>query len=144
MVHVPYKGGAPAMVDTIAGQAQITLGSLIQFLPHFRTGKLKALGVGGAKRTAVLPDVPAIAETIPGYESNNWWGILAPAGVPAPVVKKLNTEINSIMQLPETAKRFASEGADPVSGTPEDFSKLIAREMTKWAQVAKTANIKAD
>ena len=144
MVHVPYKGGAPAMVDTIAGQAQITLGSLIQFLPHFRTGKLKALGVGGAKRTAVLPEVPAIAETIPGYESNNWWGILAPAGVPAPIVKKLNTEINSIMQLPETAKRFASEGADPVSGSPEDFSKLIAREMTKWAQVAKTANIKAD
>ena len=77
-------------------------------------------------------------------ESNNWWGILAPAGIPAPIVKKLNTEINSIMQLPETAKRFASEGADPVSGSPEDFSKLIAREMTKWAQVAKTANIKAD
>lgn len=144
MVHVPYKGGAPAMVDTIAGQAQITLGSLIQFLPHFRTGKLKALGVGGAKRTSVLPDVPAIAETIPGYESNNWWGILAPAGVPAPIVKKLNAEINSIMQLPETAKRFASEGADPVSGSPEDFSKLISREIVKWAQVAKTANIKAD
>ena len=144
MVHVPYKGGGPAMIDTIAGQAQISIGSLIQFLPHFRTGKLKALGTGGAKRTSVLPDVPAIAETIPGYEANNWWGILAPARTSTAIVKKLNTEIKSVMQLPETSNRFASEGADPVSGTPEDFSRLISREMVKWAQVAKTANIKAD
>ena len=144
MVHVPYKGGGPAMIDTIAGQAHISLGSLIQFLPHFRSGKLKAIGTGGAKRTAVLPDVPAIAEEVPGYEANNWWGILAPAATPAPIIKKLNVEINRVMQLPETAKRFASEGADPVSGTPEDFSRLIASEMIKWAKVAKTANIKAE
>lgn len=144
MVHVPYKGGGPAMIDTIAGQAHISLGSLIQFLPHFRSGKLKAIGTGGAKRTAVLPDVPAIAEEVPGYEANNWWGILAPAATPAPIIKKLNAEINRVMQLPETTKRFASEGADPVTGTPEDFSKLISREMIKWAQVAKTANIKAE
>ncbi len=144
MVHVPYKGGGPAMIDTIAGQAHISIGSLIQFLPHFRSGKLKPLGTGGAKRTTVLPDVPAIAEGLPGYEANNWWGILAPARVSPAIVKKLNTEINSIMQLPETQKRFASEGADPVTGTPENFSKLIAREMVKWAQVAKTANIRAD
>jgi len=144
MVHVPYKGGGPAMIDTIAGQAHISLGSLIQFLPHFRTGKLKALGTGGAKRTTVLPDVPAIAEDLPGYEANNWWGILAPAATPPAIVKKLNVEINRVMQLPETQKRFASEGADPVSGTPEDFSKLISTEMVKWAKVAKSANIKAE
>ena len=144
MVHVPYKGGGPAMIDTIAGQAHISLGSLIQFLPHFRTGKLKPLGTGGAKRTAVLPDVPAIAEDLPGYEANNWWGILAPAATPPAIVKKLNIEINRVMQLPETQKRFASEGADPVSGTPEDFSKLISTEMVKWAKVAKSANIKAE
>jgi len=144
MVHVPYKGGGPAMIDTIAGQAHISLGSLIQFLPHFRTGKLKALGTGGAKRTTVLPDVPAIAEDLPGYEANNWWGILAPAATPPAIVKKLNVEINRVMQLPETQKRFASEGADPVSGTPEDFSKLISLEMVKWAKVAKSANIKAE
>jgi tripartite-type tricarboxylate transporter receptor subunit TctC len=144
MVHVPYKGGGPAMIDTIAGQAQLSLGSLIQFLPHFRTGKLKALGTGGAKRTPVLPDVPAIAEDLPGYEANNWWGILAPAATPPAIIKKLNLEINRVMQMPETQKRFASEGADPVSGTPEEFSKLIANEMVKWAKVAKTANIKAD
>ena len=144
MVHVPYKGGGPAMIDTIAGQAHISLGSLIQFLPHFRTGKLKALGTGGAKRTAVLPDVPAIAEDLPGYETNNWWGILGPAATPPAIVKKLNIEINRVMQLPETQKRFASEGADPVSGTPEDFSKLISSEMVKWAKVAKSANIKAE
>jgi tripartite-type tricarboxylate transporter receptor subunit TctC len=144
MVHVPYKGGGPAMIDTIAGQAHISIGSLIQFLPHFRTGKLKALGTGGAKRTAVLPDVPAIAEDLPGYEANNWWGILAPAATPPAIVRKLNVEMNRVMQLPETQKRFASEGADPVSGTPEDFSRLITTEMVKWAKVAKTANIKAD
>src|SRR5258706_1400036 len=144
MVHVPYKGGGPAMIDTIAGQAHISIGSLIQFLPHFRSGKLKALGTGGAKRTSVLPDVPAIAEDLPGYEANNWWGILAPAATSPAIVKKLNSEINRVMQLPETQKRFASEGADPVTGTPEDFSKLINVEMVKWAKVAKTANIKAD
>ncbi|HEV7821624.1 MAG TPA: tripartite tricarboxylate transporter substrate-binding protein, partial [Burkholderiales bacterium] len=144
MVHVPYKGGGPAMIDTIAGQAHISIGSLIQFLPHFRTGKLKALGTGGAKRTSVLPDVPAIAEDLPGYEANNWWGILAPAAISPAIVKKLNTEINRVMQLPETQKRFASEGADPVTGTPEDFSRLITTEMVKWAKVAKTANIKAE
>jgi len=144
MVHVPYKGGGPAMIDTIAGQAHISIGSLIQFLPHFRSGKLKPLGTGGAKRTTVLPDVPAIAEDLPGYEANNWWGILAPAATSPAIVKKLNSEINRVMQLPETQKRFASEGADPVSGTPEDFSKLINVEMVKWAKVAKTANIKAD
>ncbi len=144
MVHVPYKGGGPAMIDTIAGQAHISIGSLIQFLPHFRTGKLKALGVGSAKRAAVLPDVPAIAEDLPGYEANNWWGILAPAATPPAIIKKLNLEINRVMQMPETTKRFASEGADPVTGTPEEFSKLIASEMVKWARVAKTANIKAE
>jgi tripartite-type tricarboxylate transporter receptor subunit TctC len=144
MVHVPYKGGGPAMIDTIAGQAHMSLGSLIQFLPHFRSGKLKPLGTGGAKRTAILPDVPTIAESLPGYEANNWWGILAPAATPAAIVKKLNAEINAIMKLPETQKRFASEGAEPVSGTPEDFSKLIASEMIKWAKVAKEANIKAE
>jgi len=144
MVHVPYKGGGPAMIDTIAGQAHISIGSLIQFLPHFRSGKLKALGTGGAKRTSVLPDVPAIAEDLPGYEANNWWGILAPAATQPAIVRKLNVEINRVMQLPETQKRFASEGADPVTGTPEDFSRLITTEMVKWAKVAKTANIKAD
>jgi len=144
MVHVPYKGGGPAMIDTIAGQAHISIGSLIQFLPHFRSGKLKALGTGGAKRTSVLPDVPAIAEDLPGYEANNWWGILAPAATQPAIVRKLNVEINRVMQLPETQKRFASEGADPVSGTPDDFSRLITTEMVKWAKVAKTANIKAD
>ena len=144
MVHVPYKGGGPAMIDTIAGQAHISIGSLIQFLPHFRSGKLKALGTGGAKRTSVLPDVPAIAEDLPGYEANNWWGILAPAATQPAIVRKLNIEINRVMQLPETQKRFASEGADPVTGTPEDFSRLITTEMVKWAKVAKTANIKAD
>ncbi len=145
MVHVPYKGGGPAMIDTIAGQANMSIGSLIQFLPHFRSGKLKPLGTGGAKRSTVLPDVPTISEAgVPGYEANNWWGVLAPAGVPAGIVRKLNAEIEAVMKLPETQKRFSSEGAEPVTKTPEEFGKLIASEMVKWAKVAKDANIKAE
>jgi tripartite-type tricarboxylate transporter receptor subunit TctC len=145
MVHVPYKGGGPAMIDTIAGQAHMSIGSLIQFLPHFRSGKLKPLGTGGARRSAVLPDVPTISEAgVPGYEASNWWGILAPAAVPAAIVRKLNTEIGAVMKLPETQKRFSSEGAEPVIKTPEEFSKLIAAEMVKWAKVARDAKIKAE
>ena len=144
IVHVTYKGTAQATTDVLGGRVQMFYPSMTAALPYVKSGKLKALGTGGAKRTAVLPDVPAIAEDLPGYETNNWWGILAPAATQPAIVKKLNVEINRVMQLPETQKRFASEGADPVSGTPEDFSRLITTEMVKWAKVAKTANIKAD
>ena len=103
------------------------------------------LGTGGARRAAVLPEVPTIAEGgLPGYEASNWWGILAPAGTPALITRKLNTELNAIMKLPETQKRLISEGAEPVTGTPEDFSALIDAEMVKWAKVAKLANIQAE
>ena len=145
MTHVPYKGGGPAMVDVISGQAQLTMGSLIQVVPHVKTGRLRVLGTGGTKRAAMLPDVPTIAEAgVPGYECVNWWAIAAPAGTPAGVVSKLNTEIAEILALPDAQKRMVAEGADPKAMTPEQLGQHVRAEMAKWAKVAKAANIRAD
>ncbi len=145
IVHVPYKGGGPATIDTLAGQVHMTIGSLIQVLSHFRTGRLRPIATGGAKRAATLPDIPTIAEAgVPGYEANNWWGILAPAGTPDAVIKKVNAEANAVMSLAETKKRLSAEGVETITATPEQFAKHIAAEMAKWSKVTRDANIKAD
>jgi tripartite-type tricarboxylate transporter receptor subunit TctC len=142
--HVPYKGGGPAMVDVMGGQVEVVFGTLIQALPHIRSGKLKALGVGSARRSPLLPQVPTISEAgVPGYDGSIWWGILARAGTPAPIVTKLNGEINAVLRDPEAAKRLAAEGAEPVTDTPEAFGKLIAAELAKWSRIAKQAGIRA-
>jgi tripartite-type tricarboxylate transporter receptor subunit TctC len=144
-VIVQYKGGGPALTDVIAGQVQMNLGSLVQMMPHVRSGKLKALGVGGAKRVAALPDVPTIAEAgVPGYEANNWWGILAPAGTPAPVLNRLYQEITAIQDSPETRKRFELEGAEVVRMTPPEFATFVTQETAKWTRVVKDAGIKPE
>jgi tripartite-type tricarboxylate transporter receptor subunit TctC len=145
IVHVPFKGGGPAMVDVIAGNTQIAIGSLIQMLPQIRTGRLKALGVGSTRRVAVLPDVPTIAEAgVPGYEASNWWGILAPAGTPVAVVERLHKELSVIVKSAETKKRFEAEGAEAVQMSAEEFGKFIAAETAKWAKVVKEAGIRAE
>jgi tripartite-type tricarboxylate transporter receptor subunit TctC len=145
IVHVPFKGGGPAMVDVIAGNTQIAIGSLIQILPQIKSGRLKALGVGSAKRVAVLPDVPTIAEAgVPGYEATNWWGILAPAGTPAAVVERLHKELAVIVASAETKRRFEAEGAEAVQMSSEEFGKFIAAETAKWAKVVKEAGIHAE
>jgi tripartite-type tricarboxylate transporter receptor subunit TctC len=144
-VIVQYKGGGPALTDVIAGQVQMNLGSLVQMVPHIRSGKLKALGVGGAKRVAAMPEVPTIAEAgVPGYEANNWWGILAPAGTPAPVLERLYKEITAIQDSPETRKRFELEGAEVVRMKPAEFVTFVTRETQKWARVVKDAGIKPE
>ncbi|HXF66178.1 MAG TPA: tripartite tricarboxylate transporter substrate binding protein [Burkholderiales bacterium] len=145
LVHVPYKGGGPATIAVVAGQAQISIGSLIQTLPHIRAGRLRVLGTGGAKRAAILPEVPTIAEAgLPGYEASNWWGILAPAGTPAAVVRRLHEEVAAIVASPEVQKWFVSEGAEAVNRSPEEFGKFIQTEIVKWARVVKQAGIKAE
>jgi tripartite-type tricarboxylate transporter receptor subunit TctC len=145
IVHIPFKGGGPAMLAVIAGQSQISIGSLLQTLPHIRSGKLKALATGGAKRSPALPEVPTVAEAgVPGYEANNWWGIVAPAATPPAIVRKLNTDIAAILATPETQKWFISEGGEAVSRTPEDFRKWILSEMAKWGKVVRQAGIKAE
>ena len=143
IVHVPYKGGTPAMTDVMAGQVEVLFNALPSALPFIRSGRLKALGVGSLKRTPALPETPAVAETVPGYESVLWWGMQAPAGVPPAIVARLNAEIGAILREPETSKRLSADAAQPVIVSPEVFGKLVADDVVKWAKVAKTAGIKA-
>jgi tripartite-type tricarboxylate transporter receptor subunit TctC len=144
-VIVQYKGGGPALTDTIAGQVQFNLGSLVQMMPHVRSGKLKALGVSGAKRNAAMPDVPTIAEAgVPGYEVSNWWGILSPAGTPQPVLDRLYKEINVILDSPETRKRFELEGAEVIRMRPAEITSFVAKETEQWTRVVKEAGIKPE
>ena len=145
IVNVPFKGGGPATLAVVAGQAQISIGSLIQTLPHVRPGRLKLLGTGGLKRVAIVPDVPTISEAgVPGYEAFNWWGIVAPAGTPAAVTKRLYGDITAIVASPEVQKWLTTEGAEAVNKTPEEFRKLISSEIVKWGKVVKQAGIKAE
>jgi tripartite-type tricarboxylate transporter receptor subunit TctC len=145
IVIVQYKGGGPALTDTIAGQVQMNIGSAVQNVPHVRNGKLRALGVGGPHRLAALPDVPTFAEAgLPGAEATNWWGIVAPAGTPPAVIQRLQSEIGEIVDSPETKKRFELEGADVLHMTSAEFGEHIAAETAKWTRVVKQAGIKAE
>jgi len=145
IVHVPFKGGGPAMMDVIAGNTQIAIGSLVQMLPQIQAGRLKALGIGSSRRIPALPDVPTISEAgVPGYEATNWWGIAAPAGTPRPVVERLHRELTVILARPETKKRFETEGGDTQPMSPDEFGRFIAAETAKWARVVKDAGIHAE
>jgi len=144
MVHVPFKGGGPAMVDVIAGNTQVMLSSLVQTLPQIKAGKLKALGVGGTKRSPTLPDVPTIAEAgVPGYEAVNWWGLLTPAGTPLEIVARLHKEIGVIQHQPEIQKRFETEAMESMEMSSAAFGKYIQEETLKWARVVKEAGVQA-
>ena len=145
LVHIPYKGGGPAMLDVMSGQVEILFGTLIQALPHIRSGKLKPLGVGSAKRSPLLPQVATISEGgVPGYDGSIWWGVLGPAGIPGAIVTRLNAEIGAILRDAAMAKRLAGEAAEPVIDTPEAFAKLIVTDIEKWSRVAKETGIRAE
>ncbi len=145
IVHVPFKGGGPAMMDVIAGNTQITIGSLAQMLPQIKGGRLKALAIGSAARVAPLPDVPTASEAgVPGYELPNRWGIVAPAGTQRPVIERLHKELAAVVATPATKRRFESEGADPLQMSPDEFGRFIAAETAKWARVVKEAGIRAE
>jgi tripartite-type tricarboxylate transporter receptor subunit TctC len=142
IVHVPYKGGGPAMQDVIGGQVKIMFSSLIQTTPFIKSGQLRPLGTGGATRSAVLPDVPTIAEAgVPGYVAENWWGILAPAGTPAPIVEKLNRDVQAALKAPELQAQFAREGASSVEMSSAEFGEYIKTEMSKWSRVVREGGI---
>ena len=145
IVHVPFRGGGPAMLDVVAGNTQIAIGALVQMLPQIRAGRLKALGIGSARRVAALPEVPTVSEAgVPGYEATNWWGVVAPAGTPAAITERLNRELNAVLETAETKKRFESEGAEATRMDAEAFGRLIAAETAKWARVVRDAGIKAE
>ncbi|HEV8343728.1 MAG TPA: tripartite tricarboxylate transporter substrate binding protein [Candidatus Binatia bacterium] len=142
---VQFKGGGPAMIDVMGGHTHATIGSLIQSMPHIKSAKLKALGTGGSKRSVSLPDVPTIAEAgVRGYEANNWWGILVPAGTPGSIVDRLHKELSVILSSAETQKLFLDQGAEIDKLGPAEFGPYIAAETTKWGRVIKEGNIKAE
>ena len=145
MLVVVYKGGFPALMDVIGGQAQVNLGSLIQTLPSMSSGRVRALATSGARRAAAAPDLPTISESgVTGYEANNWWAVAAPAGTPPAIVNTLTTEMARYLKLPETLKRFEAEGVEADYLTPAEVKKMLPVEMAKWRNVAKAANIKVE
>jgi tripartite-type tricarboxylate transporter receptor subunit TctC len=143
MVHVPYRGGAPAMSDLIAGQVQVMFSNL-PAVEYIRAGKLCALAVTTAARSDELPDVPTIGEFVPDYEASAWYGIGAPMGTPAEIVDKLNKQINAALSAPKIKARLADFGGVPIAMTPADFGQLIADETGKWGKVVKFAGLKPD
>lgn len=145
IVHVPYKGGSQAINDLIAGHVQVMFESLQSIAPHARSGAVRALAVSGAKRSPGFPDLPTIAEAgVPGYEASTWSGVIAPAGVPRPIVDKLNAAINKVIRAPAFTEKFAMIGDEPAGGSPEDFAATIARDSAKWAEVVKRSGAKLD
>jgi tripartite-type tricarboxylate transporter receptor subunit TctC len=143
MTHVAYKGSAPAVNDLLGGQTQVMFDSSV--VPHVKAGKLRALGVTSAKRSSALPDVPTIAEAgLPGYEATAWFGILAPAGTPEPVITRLNTELSAVLRDPAVTKWMEGQGFDVAGGSPADFAAHIRKETAKWARVVKESGATAE
>ncbi len=142
MEHIPYKGTAPAMIDMIAGQVASMAATVLTGMPHIRSGRLRPLGITSLKRSDVAPDIPTVAEAgLPGFESVQWYGLLAPAGTPAPIVGRLHKEMAQILQQPAIRKRFAADAVETVGNTPEEFTRHIAAEIDKWEGVARAAGI---
>ncbi len=142
IAHVPYKGNAQAMTDLIAGQIALSFPTIPSALPHVQTGKLRAMGVTSAKRAGALPEIPAIAETVTGYDGSAWYGVLAPAGTPAAIVTRLHTELMTALRTPDLKDKLVSQGLEPASYTPAEFSALIVSELAKWAKVVAAAGVK--
>jgi tripartite-type tricarboxylate transporter receptor subunit TctC len=144
MTHVPYKGTGPLITDLISGQVAVTIASAVPLAPQVSAGRLSGLGVTSAKRSAAFPELPAIAETVTGYEVVNWFGIFAPAGTPRAVVSRINRALHEALQSPQLVKSLNAAGADAVGGTPESFARLVASDYAKWARVVKESGARVD
>jgi tripartite-type tricarboxylate transporter receptor subunit TctC len=142
VVHVPFKGGGPAMIDVIAGNSHIALGSVISLIPHIRAGKVRGIATGGLKRSSALPDLPTINESgVAGYDGSNWWGVLLPANTPPAIVTRLDRELAAILAIEEVRKRLSFDGAEPEYLSQAAFGRFIAAETTKWTRVVREAGI---
>jgi tripartite-type tricarboxylate transporter receptor subunit TctC len=144
VLHVPYKGAAPSMVDLIAGHAQLSFLAWSTAGGYVKSGKLRALGVTSGRRAAAIPDLPAIAETLPGFDIANWYGAAGPKGMPRAVVDRLNAEMKRALDTPEVRGRFEREAIEPIGGTPEEFGEYIRSEMVKWGRLVKASGVKID
>ncbi|MBX9905907.1 MAG: tripartite tricarboxylate transporter substrate binding protein [Burkholderiales bacterium] len=144
ITHVPYKGGAPALVALVSGEVDMSYENTLIITPHIKSGKVKGLAVTSAKRSALLPELPTIAETLPGYSASGWYGLLAPAATPKPVIARLHTEAVKALRAPDVVEKLSGQGAEPVASTPEEFATFIRSETDKWAKLVKAANMRAD
>jgi tripartite-type tricarboxylate transporter receptor subunit TctC len=144
MLHVPYKGAGPALTDLMGGQVDVIFDNLPSSIGHIKSGKIRALAVTSAERDPSLPDVPTVAETVPGYEATAWFGIGMPKGTPKDVVEKINAEVNRALVDPKMRARLAELGGKPIAGTPEDFGKVIAAETAKWEKVVISSGAKVE
>ena len=145
MLHIPYRGPAPAVTDVIAGQVDCTFTGAPAVIAHVRSGRLRALAVSSPQRLAALPDVPTVAESgYPGFEADQWYGLVAPAGTPAALVARINAEVNKALALPDVVQQLNAEGATPMPSPPQAFGELIRREIPRWAEVVKAGNVGPD
>jgi tripartite-type tricarboxylate transporter receptor subunit TctC len=144
MVHVPFKGGGPAIMDVVAGHSQLNFGSLVTVLPHVNSGRVRLVATGGAKRNPQHPNVPAIAETVPGYESQIWWGIFAPPKTPTDIIARFHAETMEVISTPLFQKRLDEQGGAVTKMTSADFGKLMVSEQNKWLEVIRAAGIKGE
>jgi tripartite-type tricarboxylate transporter receptor subunit TctC len=145
MMHIPYKGMSLAVTDLIAGQVSLTFGTSLSVVPHVKSGRLRALATTGAQRSTALPDLPTVAEAgVPGYEASLWYGFVGPARIPPDIVQRLNTEIVAVLALPDVRQRLFDQGVEARSTTAEEFSKLLASDVERWAKVVKRTGITAD
>ena len=144
MTHVPYRGSAPALTDMISGQVQVMFDNIPTSIEHIRAGKLRALAVTGTARSELLPDIPMVADYLPGYEASAWYGLGAPRGTPPEIIEKLNKTVNAILADPAVKKKFADMGATLIMSSPADFGKYVADETEKWGKVVKFSGAKPD
>jgi tripartite-type tricarboxylate transporter receptor subunit TctC len=144
MVHIPYKGSGPATTELLAGQVQMRFSSIPPVLPHVRSGRLRALAVTSAKRFSLLPDVPTVADTVPGFEVLSWYGVFAPAGTPALIINKLNADFAAALNSPDVKALLATDGSEVVASSPDYFGKVIKAEYARWAPVVKESGAKID
>jgi tripartite-type tricarboxylate transporter receptor subunit TctC len=141
ILHVPYRGAGPALTDLLGGQIQVMFGPAVNILPQARTGKIRALAVTSARRSALAPDLPTVAESLPGFEVVGWYGLAAPAGTPKPVLAKLNAETNRALKSPDLIEQLRQQGYEPVGGTPEEATAWIKSEVAQWTKVIREAGI---
>ncbi|HZN24895.1 MAG TPA: tripartite tricarboxylate transporter substrate binding protein [Burkholderiales bacterium] len=144
ITHVPYKGTGPLITDMLGGEIAVTIASAVPLTPQVKAGKLRGLGVTGPRRSPAFPDLPAIAETVPGYEVVNWFGVVVPAGTPKAVITRVNAELNNALKSPELVKMLNAQTAEAVGGTPEAFGKVIRADYAKWAKVVKQSGARVD
>lgn len=144
MTHIPYKGAAPATTDLLSGQVQLMFNNMLSAMPQVKAGRLRAVAVTSTRRSAAVPELPSIAETVPGYEASGWYAAFAPAATPKELVTRLNADMNRVMKLPDVMQRLAGDGVEAVGTTPEQFGAYLRQEIAKWGKVVQASGAKAD